>query len=70
MTGFVVISYGTAPYVAYAWTTDQLLARGPGFCKLFMLLLLSECEREGGPFSLSAQVSSWTYLLWCFLTSR
>ena len=24
--GFVLISYGTAPYVAYAWTVDQLLA--------------------------------------------
>ena len=27
--GFVLISYGTAPYVAYAWTVDQLLASAP-----------------------------------------
>ncbi|CAE7644919.1 SKI2 [Symbiodinium pilosum] len=25
LLGFVLISYGTAPYVAYAWTNDQLL---------------------------------------------
>ncbi|CAE7374181.1 SKI2 [Symbiodinium natans] len=25
LLGFVLISYGTAPYVAYAWTVDQLL---------------------------------------------
>eukprot|EP00439_Symbiodinium_sp_Y106_P086948 s33_g37.t1 len=45
LLGFVVISYGTAPYVAYAWTTDQLLARGPGFCKLFMLVHLLDLEK-------------------------
>ncbi|CAE7872431.1 SKI2, partial [Symbiodinium necroappetens] len=37
LLGFVLISYGTAPYVAYAWTVDQLLARA---LVLFLMLLI------------------------------
>jgi len=37
LLGFVVISYGTAPYVAYAWTTDQLLVC---LYVLFLMLLI------------------------------
>ncbi|CAE7325109.1 slc35b2 [Symbiodinium sp. KB8] len=37
LLGFVLISYGTAPYVAYAWTVDQLLVC---LYVLFLMLLI------------------------------
>lgn len=53
--GFVIISYCTAPYVAYGWTMNELLVGTPGWVKV--------CVKFGCHwlYSLYSSVPKWWY---------